>query len=120
MTSRKKAKATLGGDARVEELAALVDTLTGLNLELARDMLREYVFMIDTMANLKAHVEREGVVVVTERGGENNRHDVKEESRYFVAYQRLVPKAIATAQAIKKFCKDNEKESVAFDEFADF
>lgn len=120
MTSRKKAKATLGGDARVEELAALVDTLTGLNLELARDMLREYVFMIDTMADLKEHVEREGVVVVTERGGENNRHDVKEESRYFVAYQRLVPKAIATAQAIKKFCKDNAQEAPERDEFDEF
>ena len=89
MTSRKKAKATLGGDARVEELAALVDTLTGLNLELARDMLREYVFMIDTMADLKAHVEREGVVVPRMLQLSNDAHLYA--ARLPTAYQNEIP-----------------------------
>lgn len=107
-------------EKRVEELAAMVSNLDGLNLALAKDMLAEYVWMVDQMRQLKAEVDCRGVVEVTVRGGENNRHEVKEESKYFIAYQRLVTKAIATAAAIKKFCKDNEKESMATDEFADF
>lgn len=97
-------------DGRVEELAALISNLDGLNLALAKDMLEEYVWMLDQMDELKAMVDTYGIVEVTERGGSGNRHEVKEESKYFIAYQRLVTKTIAVASAIKKFCKDNERE----------
>lgn len=104
---------------RVEELAALIQNLDGLNFELAKDMLSEYVWMLGKMEALKAEVEKSGVVVQVEKGGENNRHIAYEESKYFTAYQRLVPKAIATASAIKKFCKDNAQEVPEDDGFED-
>lgn len=98
----------------------MVTTLDGLNLALAHDMLEEYSWMVVQMQDLKAEVNAHGVVEVVVTGGENNRHERKEESKHFIAYQRLVPKVIATASAIKKFVKDNEKESVATDEFEDW
>ena len=106
--------------ARVDELAAMIQNLDGLNLALAKDMLAEYVWMVGQMESLKAKVEETGIVHEVERGGENNRHVVQEESKHFIAYQRLVPKVIATAGAIKKFCKDNAQEAVETDEFANF
>lgn len=103
-------KAKKKTDPRVEELVSLISNLDGLNLELAKDMLKEYCWMLEQMDQLKSLVDAYGVVEVTERGGAGNRHEVKEESKYFLAYQRLVPKTIAVASAIKKFCKDNERE----------
>ena len=117
---KRKTAADKRVDAKVEELASLIQNLDGLNLALAKDMLAEYVWMVEQMEALKREVGRSGVVLVTERGGENNRHEVLEESKYFIAYQRLVPKVIATASAIKKFCKDNAQEAVETDEFAEF
>lgn len=104
---------------RVDELAALVDNLNGLNYELARDMLTEYVWIVDQMAQLKATVEKEGIVKVTYRGA-NNQNEIEEESKYFIAYQRLVTKSIQVAAQIKKFCKDNSTESTETDEFDEF
>lgn len=113
-------KRTPASDARVNELTELVDGLSGLNLEMARDMLRQYVFMVDQLDSLAERVAREGVVKVVERGGAENRHEVEEENKYFTAYGRLVPKAVQTAAAIKKFCKDNAAEAPEHDEFDDF
>lgn len=104
---------------KVEELAALIQNLDGLNYELAKDMLEEYVWMTGQMESLKREVEKSGVIIKVEKGGENNRHTVFEESRYFIAYQRLVPKTIATATAIKRFCKDNAQEIPEDDGFDD-
>lgn len=114
MARKKKAP------GRVDELAELVSGLDGLNYELARDMLSEYVWMVEQMGGLKTTVEREGIVKMVYRGGADNVRECEEESKHFIAYQRLVPKVIATASAIKKFCKDNATESVTEDEFDAF
>lgn len=114
-----KRKTTFNADKRVKELADLVDNLNGLNYELAKDMLTEYVWIMKQMDNLKVTVEKEGIVKVIYRGA-NNQNECEEESKYFIAYQRLVTKAIAVAAAIKKFCKDNAVEDTASDEFDEF
>lgn len=105
---------------KLAALTSQVENLDGLNHELACDMLAEYAWMIQKMGELKQVMEREGIVREVERGGENNRHLVQEESKHFTAYGKLVSKAVSTAGAIKRFVRDNSTEAVETDEFANF
>lgn len=107
-------------DKKLASLTAKVENLDGLNYELACDMLAEYAWMLKKMGELKEVMEREGIVREVERGGENNRHLVQEESKHFTAYGKLASKAVSTAGAIKRFCRDNATEAVDTDEFANF
>ena len=44
--AKRKTAADKRVDAKVEELASLIQNLDGLNLALAKDMLAEYVWMV--------------------------------------------------------------------------
>lgn len=123
----KKRKPTVEGKRRsgaytkkLNELKALVASLDGLRAKLAGDMLASYVRVYEDYEELNEMLEREGLLIEVERGGENNRHMEKVKHPAFDMRRNCIAQMNDTANKIYRFCKDDEEknpEPTDFDTF---
>ena len=75
---------------RIKRLREESSKLTGFDKALMDDLLKEYDALASMVEKLRADVDRNGVMVVVERGGANNRHEVMAENPAFTAYQKAI------------------------------
>ena len=120
-------KATVEGKRRsgaytkkLNELKNLVSTLDGLRAKLAGDMLASYVRVYEDYEELNEMLEREGLLIEVERGGENNHRVEKVKHPAFDMRRNCIAQMNDTANKIYRFCKDDEEknpEPTDFDTF---
>ena len=123
----KRRKATVEGKRRsgaytkkLNELKDLVSSLDGLRARLAGDMLASYVRVYEDYEELNEMLEREGLLIDVERGGENNRRVEKVKHPAFDMRRNCIAQMNDTANKIYRFCKDDEErnpEPTDFDTF---
>lgn len=123
----RRAKPTVEGKRRsgaytkkLNELKALVASLDGLRAKLAGDMLASYVRVYEDYEELNEMLEREGLLIEVERGGENNHRVEKVKHPAFDMRRNCIAQMNDTANKIYRFCKDDEEknpEPTDFDAF---
>lgn len=123
----KRRKATVEGKRRsgaytkkLNELKNLVSTLDGLRAKLAGDMLASYVRVYEDYEELNEMLEREGLLIEVERGGENNHRVEKVKHPAFDMRRNCIAQMNDTANKIYRFCKDDKEknpEPTDFDTF---
>lgn len=123
----KKRKATVEGKRRsgaytkkLNELKDLVSSLDGLRAKLAGDMLASYVRVYEDYEELNEMLEREGLLIDVERGGENNRRVEKVKHPAFDMRRNCIAQMNDTANKIYRFCKDDEERNPEPTEFDTF
>ena len=123
----KRRKATVEGKRRsgaytkkLNELKDLVSSLDGLRAKLAGDMLASYVRVYEDYEELNEMLEREGLLIDVERGGENNRRVEKVKHPAFDMRRNCIAQMNDTANKIYRFCKDNEEKNPEPTEFDTF
>lgn len=123
----KRRKATVEGKRRsgaytkkLNELKNLVSSLDGLRAKLAGDMLASYVRVYEDYEELNEMLEREGLLIDVERGGENNRRVEKVKHPAFDMRRNCIAQMNDTANKIYRFCKDDEERNPEPTEFDTF
>lgn len=123
----KRRKATVEGKRRsgaytkkLNELKDLVSSLDGLRAKLAGDMLASYVRVYEDYEELNEMLEREGLLIDVERGGENNRRVEKVKHPAFDMRLNCIAQMNDTANKIYRFCKDDEERNPEPTEFDTF
>lgn len=123
----KRRKATVEGKRRsgaytkkLNELKDLVSSLDGLRAKLAGDMLASYVRVYEDYEELNEMLEREGLLIDVERGGENNRRVEKVKHPAFDMRRNCIAQMNDTANKIYRFCKDDEEKNPEPTEFDTF
>lgn len=123
----KRRKATVEGKRRsgaytkkLNELKDLVSSLDGLRAKLAGDMLASYVRVYEDYEELNEMLEREGLLIDVERGGENNRRVEKVKHPAFDMRRNCIAQMNDTANKIYRFCKDDEERNPEPTEFDTF
>lgn len=104
---------------RIQRLRDESAKLSGFDKALLDDLLVEYDALAAMVESLRMDVERNGVMIVTEKGGANNRHDVLAENPAFTAYQKAIGRLGDLAKKISDFAKRSD-EDVEEDELASF
>lgn len=113
--------ATKKKDAYAEKLAELQDTVStmqGVCKPLAEDLLGAYVRVFRDYQSLNDTLERDGLLIKVEKGGENNRHIERVKHPAFDMRRNCINQMADLANKIKRFVKDDE--GVAEDDFSDF
>jgi phage terminase small subunit len=94
---------------RIRRLRNESDKLSGFDKALLDDLLVEYDALAAMVEKLRSDVDRNGVMVVVERGGANNRHEVMAENPAFTAYQKAIGRLGDLAKKISDFAKRSDE-----------
>lgn len=85
-----------------------VSTMTGVCRPLAEDLLGAYVKVYSDYEALTAMLDREGLLIDVEKGGEGNRHVERVKHPAFDMRRNCVNQMADLANKIKRFVKDDE------------
>ena len=83
-------------------------------------MLASYVRVYEDYEELNEMLEREGLLIDVERGGENNRRVEKVKHPAFDMRRNCIAQMNDTANKIYRFCKDDEERNPEPTEFDTF
>ena len=96
---------------RIKRLREESSKLTGFDKALMDDLLQEYDALASMVEKLRDDVDRNGVMVVVERGGANNRHEVRAENPAFTAYQKAIGRLGDLAKKLSDFAKRSDEDA---------
>lgn len=105
-------------EEKLAEMRSLVDGMSGVCKPMAEDLLETYVNIYQDYVYLTERMEREGLLIETEKGAANNRRVVLEKHPAFDMRRNTINQIADLANKIKRFVKDDE--GVVEDEFDKF
>ena len=103
---------------KLDEMRGTVATMSGVCKPLAEDLLDAYVKIYADYESLTDMLNREGLLIEVERGGENNRHIERTKHPAFDMRRNCINQMADLANKIKRFVKDDE--GVSEDDFDAF
>ena len=93
---------------RLKRLKKESSNLSGFDKAIMDGLLVEYDALAGMVETLRDDVNRNGVMIATEKGAANNRHEVMAENPAFTAYQKAIGRLGDLAKKISDFAKRSE------------